>query len=271
MRLWITVGPFATVSIMDVALLIGSALLVLVLIARKQFDSGQPIVFSMLCVPLILSVISIVWSQDVELTVKWAFVNAESVIAYFLAVALFRGCAAKKIAWFMALFLVLCLLGSVLSALHVPGFEPQVPAEYEVGTANYLAYLATYYGRLSHPFIGLSNDFASVLVCYVLVFFSWGMLNKNLGYTILAFMTVLGITLTFSRGVMIPMAITAFLFLLRPEMRRFLPWLVGIVALMVLTVVMYYSLAPTIAVALADRTSNANVDYRLGQSDVRPR
>ena len=147
--------------------------------------------------------------------------NAESLVAYLLAIRLFRGVAPRTIVSAMSLFVMVCITGAILAFLRVPGFDPVIPPDILVGSPDYINYLASFYARLSHPFIGLSNDFASALNCYVLVLFAWGFAENRRAYQLLAALTVLAITFTLSRGVLISLVFTGMVFFLKPRLRRY--------------------------------------------------
>jgi O-antigen ligase len=138
-----------------------------------------------------------------------------------------------------------------------------VPTEFVVGSPSYLNYLVSFYARLSHPFIGLSNDFASALNCFVLALFAWGFIDSQRSYQLLAALTVMAMTFTLSRGVLIPLVFTGIVFFLAPQLRRMLPWLAGLLGFMALGIFAYYTLVPEVGSTLAGRTSDSNVETRL--------
>jgi O-antigen ligase len=102
--------------------------------------------------------------------------------------------------WAVASFVLVSLLGSLLFYLRVPGFALFVPDGTEVSVDRLLSALT----RLSHPFIGLSNDYAPLLGFAAFLLLGWG--RERVGrfhyvWSIVGWCAVLGLVLTFSRGV----------------------------------------------------------------------
>jgi O-antigen ligase len=262
-RFWVAFGPFTSISILDIVIIVGGIWLLLLALTGNGVVVGHKAILLLLGLPLIIGVLSLFWSQDVATSVRWTLVNAESLVAYLLAARIYSRIGPRTIMKVVAMFVTMCLAGGILAFLRAPGFEPHMPPDMTVGTPNYAAYMISFYARFSHPFIGLSNDFASALNCYVLTLFAWGYLERLGTYKTLAGLTVMAITFTLSRGVLIPMVVVGCIYILRPELRRLWPWLGGLLGLMALGILAYYTFVPEVGATLADRTADSNVDERM--------
>jgi O-antigen ligase len=67
--------------------------------------------------------------------------------------------------------------------------------------------LFSLFARLNNPFLGRSNDFASILSLYFIFFVGVALVKRKILYLFFAFFTSLGIVLTFSRGVIVSVVI----------------------------------------------------------------
>ena len=197
---------FNSVSIFDVALLgFGMLLLLFVIQRRGRLNVGNKTVFFLLAVPLGTGLLSMAWSEDLTKTVYYLVVLIECVVAYLVVVNLFHSLEGAAIMRYMAVMVFLTLGISVLSFYRVPGVGPFIAPPQDT-------IIASYYTRLSSPFLGLSDNLATVLAFFLLVFAAWAAVYNKWRYFLLAVITLAGIVLTASVGVLVAIALTAPIF-----------------------------------------------------------
>ena len=192
----------ASVSVLDVALLLAGCGLLVQRAALGSSDVGDPRLFRLLCVLPALSAASALWSKDLNATVRETLAYVEGLVAYVYAVRQTKGVPAEVVIRWLRRFLYLLLVPSVLMLLHVPGFEPEEPG-LSVRQGDYLSY----FSRLSHPFIGRSNNLATVLAMLVIVFFHWGLTKHDRKTSRAAVLATIAIGLTVSRGVILALLV----------------------------------------------------------------
>src|SRR5712691_4231686 len=122
-RLRYSFAVFGSFSILDVGLAALSVGVGLHLIAtRKHLRTGDDTIALLLAVPFLICIFSLSWSEDLAATFRQIGIFAEAVIAYWVAVNVLRELSADTVFSYLALFVILLLLGSVLSLAQVPGF-----------------------------------------------------------------------------------------------------------------------------------------------------
>jgi len=186
----------SSASILDVALLLVALTLVLDL-AFRPLDTGYPELFWLFCVPLVVPGISIVWSQDRTETLRTVLIYAEGLIAYLFVIRELDGLPPARIITYMKRFTYFLIIPGVLLLLHVPGFAPEV--DYPHSSGGYL----TFYTRLSHPVLGGSNNLAVALAFFAPILLYWGHTRHDRRATTAAFVSLLAIALTLSRGILL--------------------------------------------------------------------
>jgi O-antigen ligase len=207
--------------------------------------------------------LSLAWSDDLVSTFRQIGIFAEAVVAYWVAVNVFAPLPASVSFRYLGLFLVLLLLGSILSLAQVPGFGPPTYGLQE-GSPDHVAYLAAYYSRLGHPFYGLHNDFASVLSLFTFPFLAWAVVRRSGAYFVLSVCTLAAVVLTQSRGVIAATVLGGVVFL-AAERRRLLRWLPGVAfgSAVVLSIgYFYYQINETVQTYLADRLQFTTIQVR---------
>lgn len=251
-----------SLSILDVLLLVGALTLFLDL-AYRPLDLGYRHLFWILCIPLAASLVSVVWSQDRAATVRTAFITAEGVVAYLLAVRELDGLSPARIVTFIRRYAYLLIIPGVLLLLHVPGFEPQVTGVKE-SSGEYISYFT----RLSHPVLGRSNNLATVLAFLAPILLYWGHMYRDRRATIAGFVTVLAIFATLSRGTLVAFALAGLVYAAvspknRDERRSgFGSKIASAVILGALAVVLFYTFNPATREFFHDRLTLANVSGR---------
>jgi hypothetical protein len=190
-----------SVSVLDILLILAAATLLLDL-AFRPLETGHRELFGLLCLPLVLSMVSIVWSHDRPATVSASLVYAEGVVAYLFVVRELDGLSPARVITYIKRYAYLLILPGVLLLLHVPGFAPQGPGLSE-SSGDYISYFT----RLSHPILGRSNNLATVLAFFAPILLYWGHTRRDHRVTRAGLVTFLAIFVTLSRGVLL-----AFLF-----------------------------------------------------------
>ncbi len=162
---------FSTLSVLDVLLVILLPVVLMRSLVTGRLALADRRVFFVLLMPVVFAVASILWTVDVLATLK-SIVVYGSALAAFLLVAEFGKSLSLSRLTFILVGVALGLV--VVSALsYLPGsiFHPSdtMPAS----QIEQSGFLYSYHARLSHPFLGLSNSFATVLAMLLpLVLFS---------------------------------------------------------------------------------------------------
>lgn len=263
-RIWIPFWQFASFSILDVTIVLLSLFVSVVCLVQGYVNVGNTYIMSFLFVPFVISAISMIWSTDISATIRWIIIFGESVSAYLITIYIFKDFRPGKIMRYISLFAILLIVAAILSLLRIPGFTPQIDPTIELSSAEYSAYMTSFYARFSHPFIGLSNNFATVLVFPVFILFGYGVLQKEKLYIIIAFISGLALIMTMSRGVILAVLIS---FAIYVSLSRSLAkkWPRFSITLLMLGVMFYvfYKINPEVAVYFIDRFSRGNLDIRM--------
>ena len=267
-----------SISILDVVLLGAAGTLVLDT-AFRPLDPGYKVLFRILCVPLLLSVTSIAWSQDPTASVRASIIYAEGIVAYLFVIRELSGLSPDQVMTHIKRYAYLLIVPGILLLLHVPGFAPEVTGV-KKSAGDYLSY----YTRLSHPVLGRSNNLASVLAFFAPLLLYWGHTRGERRFTLAGVVTLVAIILTFSRGVLLAFVVAALVYApfsvprrRGPGLRRgFAGKLVAILVLSAVAVFIFYAVDPTGHETLAGRFSLVNIKERghimsLGLSKVAER
>jgi O-antigen ligase len=264
-RLSQSVPVVNSVSVLDILLVLAAGTLFLDL-AFRPLDTGYRELFWILCLPPILTAVSLVWSTDRPATLRTLFSYAEGVIAYLFVIRELAGIAPARIMTYIKRYAYLLIIPAVLLLLSVPGFEPQEPG-LKHSSGDYISYFT----RLSHPVLGRSNNLAAVLAFFAPLLIYWGHTRQDRRITRAGFITLLAIFVTLSRGTLLAFLIAGVLYaLLAPRPRgvqggSFFPKIAGIVALGALAIAIFYSLNPATNEFFGERLGAANVG---GRSDL---
>ncbi len=198
-----------SVSFLDVMTgVVGLALAARVLHERR-LQVGYPLLFGLLCVPFLAAVVSLLWSQDPSTTLREILSLLQGLLLYLYAVGATERAGAEGTLRWLRRSVYLLLAPPVLMLVGVPGFQPQEPGV----AATSVDYIG-YFTRLSHPFIGRSNNLASVLAFFPFVLAWWGMHRGDRRASRAAVVAVAAIALTLSRGVLGSLLLGTVLYLL---------------------------------------------------------
>jgi O-Antigen ligase len=252
-----------SVSILDILLVVAAVTLLLDL-SYRPLDVGYRALFRILCVPVILSLASLAWSQDRSQTLRALLIYVEGLVAYLFVLRELNGLSAARIVGYIARYAILLIIPGVLLLLHVPGFGPQLPASVSHSAGDYLSY----YSRFSHPVIGRSNNIASVLVFFPAILMYWGHTRNSRTITWAGLLTCLAIFLTLSRGTLLAFLLAGLLYAALPRTRveaSAAGWrrkVVSVLAAGVIAIIVLYSVNPATHEFFAGRLGTANVTGR---------
>jgi O-antigen ligase len=194
---------FGSFSLLDILLVAAPFLfLLIVLWTNGKVFIGDNILFGIVLLPLVLAIVSALWSRNLNQTFYYVVNTTLAVAAYLLTVNLLHGKSSSSVARLMALFVIVAVATAFLSFLRVPGFAPSTYSM-EAGGTEELAFLASYYSRLSHPFWRLSNNLAGVLAFFPIIFIGFAVDTRRRSYLYLAIVALVCILMTLSRGVAI--------------------------------------------------------------------
>lgn len=195
---------FESISLLDPVLVFVFCLALLSVAARASIYTGQNLVFGVLLLPFLFAVASLAWSVDAATTIKSIVVAGSAVAAYLSVVVLLRGVAASDLLKGIMVAVWVLLMTGVASYLPGSLLAPELLHSEREGSGFILSYRA----RFSHPFLGLSNSFATILVMllpFVYAARRLGVWPKRAFWT--GIMLVAGIVATGSRGVLVAMVV----------------------------------------------------------------
>ncbi len=264
MRIWAAIGPFQSFSVLDIALLAVGSLLLGMMLAGKKLYVGDPWLFALLSVPLVLSSASLVWTLDETETIRSAVVYGEALVGYVFVVTFLRGQTPNVTMCIAVAFVVMLIAAGVFMWIGVPHFEPQDMDIAEQET------LVSYYARLSHPYLGRSNNVAGILALYVFPFAAWARYRRSAIFYLFVGFTGLALLLTLSRGVILAVLVTMVV-ASAISMKRLFRLLLGSMAVGPLLVVAAFAVIAEVPIAaeyLEQRLSFANVLVRLDMIDL---
>lgn len=204
-RLFQSLPVVSSVSILDL-LLIAAGVTLFMDLAFRPIDVGYRELFLLLSIPLIFATASLTWSEDRDATLRAVLIYAESLIAYLFVVRELSGLAPTRIITYIKRYSYLLIIPGVLLLLNVPGFEPRTDAAPSSG--DYLRYFT----RFSHPILGSSNNLATLLAFFAPILLYWGHTRKDRKATRAAFVSLIAIVLTQSRGILLAFAIAGLLY-----------------------------------------------------------
>ena len=263
-RIWFPLGPFVSFSPMDIVLLMGLAGLLEHAIATGILRTGRRSLAIALAMPVIFCYLSFLWTVNLTETLKAALTYTEALAAFVITIFVFDDLRSETIGRLLGIFVFAIVLTAILSAMGFPGLAQQIPPNLVPGSPDYTAFALSYHARLSHPFIGLSNNLATVLAFFPIVFTAYAKATKRNSFHWLAVLCILAVVLTLSRGAIGALVLAYGLYALghRGSLKRL--WKGGTaLALIVAGLFAFVMLNPLVGRHVAYRLSMINIDYRL--------
>ena len=266
-RVWLSLPLFNSISLLDVVSICLLIYLVLRAAQNQKLNVGDRWVFAALVVPLGMLIISLVWTTDAASTVKQFIIFAEALTCYLATISLIRTRSYWRydvviiVIW---AFIATILSCAFLSLLHVPGFEPRLPPGLANKPAQLTNYFNSYYSRLSNPFIGLSNDFASILVLFVFPLYAIAVYKDTFVARAIAHLNLLAIFMTQSRGALGAIAICGFIYFFK-NISKGKSWkiLAAILMISMIGLLLYFMMNQNSAEFLSTRLGSVNIESRL--------
>jgi O-antigen ligase len=182
-------------SVFDIMVVISVVPYALVLARYGRLPSGpRPMLWLVVGLTL-LQVVSLSWTRSLESTLTQIASSVEAVVVFLVVRGFLRDAPAGQIFSWLARWAYLLLIPAALLWLRVPGFLP--PPELKETSADYISYFV----RLSHPFLGRSNNLATLLVLLVIPLFVWAWQQRSRRAGVAGLVALCALGLTFSRGV----------------------------------------------------------------------
>jgi len=257
------VGPFSSFSPMDIALMLGGIVVAYSLLSGRS-NMGPSSLLVALATPVIFCCLSLVWTIETVSTIKVFVTYSEALVAYLVAFTIFSNLSSSAIAKSLLIFVTVIIATAFLSILGFPGLEVQVPLSYPPGTDAYDLYIISFSARLSHPFIGLSNNFATVVAFFPILFFAYAMAYNKKIFFYAALICFLVVALTLSRGVTGALILSYFIYIIKGKIFLKGMWSIVLIAL-ILTggVFLYLELNPVASSHFHGRLGAASVTGRF--------
>ena len=188
----------------------------------------------------ILAAASAAWSTDPAASWVYAGNSVEGLILVWMVVAVTRAEPARLVVWAIGPWVVALLVPRGLMWAGVRGFQP--PAWLDPESGDYISYFA----RLSHPWIGRSNNPATLFVVVVVPLAAWGVRHRARFAPVLAGVALVATVMMVSRGTLLALAAGAvFLAIVAwPLARSLWRWALAALRASVVAVVLMYLLNP---------------------------
>jgi len=202
LRLWITNGYINSVSILEIAIWIVFAWILIQSINKKLVIGPRLILYAM-GVPIIIATLSLLWTENVYSTLKVIFNYSTAFVGYLLIINLFRKESSKYILTCVSLFTIIIIFTAVIfwSRLPIVSLISEYSLQGPLLSKSSLHPWAFY--RMDNPFIGKSNDFAPVLALYMFLFIGVTRATRKKFHYTLAILCGISLILTLSRGAII--------------------------------------------------------------------
>jgi len=203
-------------SLIDVAMLGALWSLLAGLALRRRIVPAYRALFVIVAIPVYVTAVSMMWSQDLSSTMQTTLSSLFGLVAYAYVVRETVGMSAEDVYRYIRWFVYLLLVPAVLMLLRVPGFAP-----HEIGLETTSAEYIGYFSRLSHPFIGRSNNLATVLAFFVPILAHRALVTRTRVDRLAALTVIAAVALTQSRGVLLALLVTVPLLLVSsPDLRH---------------------------------------------------
>jgi O-antigen ligase len=212
-------GPFTTVSVVDLALLVCTAYFCLQFLTLHTIQIGPGMVGAAVALPAIVAAVSVTWAVDERLALAGAIKYLYAALIYFVGLQVGASVSNATFVRSTVMVFLAWLLGSAAMYLNVPGFSFFVSQSAELSDGGSLDLLASLYTRLGHPYIGLSNDFGPLLALMGFIFLGYARSEGKRGLILLSVIAFIASVLTLSRGLLVGLILSLAVYALLSRMR----------------------------------------------------
>jgi O-antigen ligase len=264
-------GPFTTLSLVDLALLLCAAYFALQFACLQVVQIGPGIVALAVVVPAAVAAVSIGWAAEEPLAVAGAIKYFYAALIYFVGLQAGSAVSGATFGRALALVLLAWLAGSAAMYLDAPGFSFFRPQSLDSSDPGLLDFLTSLYTRLGHPYIGQSNDYGPLLAFVGFILLGYGRTSGARWLVALAGLAFLASVLTFSRGLLagLVLSLIAYAALSRIGMGQLLVP-VGM-SVLVLSVIVWVAGDVSISVGERDIELVSIVESRLSEANIEAR
>ncbi len=244
-------------SVLDVASFLALFVLVADLFARGWVRPPTPVLL-LAALSIVLGIVSIAWTTTPSSSRMFAVNSAQALVLLWMMQAVLRGASPRAVVAVIGGWVVALLIPCALLWAEVPGYLP--PSTLDPTSGDYISYFA----RLSHPWIGRSNNIAVLLVVPVIPLAIWGVRHRNRWAQATAGLALVATVMTLSRGTLLALAVGVVLLLIlaRREAASLWRWVLGALAASAVAVVLMFLLNPASREHMASRASATNIDAR---------
>ncbi|WP_232548921.1 O-antigen ligase family protein [Propioniciclava soli] len=208
-------------------------------------------------VTIVWTWLSLAWTQNDWQTNYYLMGATESLLVFGLIVVFTRGLTGEQVARVITAWVFLLLLPCVLLQLRVPGFLP--PSTLDPASGDYISYFA----RLSHPFIGRSNNPAALVTPLILPLLAFALHRRDRVAGIGGVVAFGMLVLTMSRGSLVTFGLSIVLYvLLEPSGRMLVRRLWKVAAAVLLVALLFVAVLPTARTFVGSRFGLRNVFAR---------
>lgn len=266
----LNIPAISSFCIIEPILGVGVIYLIFKILISRRLRIGPRLLFYILLFPLILSIISLGWSSERAFTINEILVNIEALAAYLVVLNFGLHADKRELLRVLLFFSISLLLVSLLSYPPLSIFHVQLPGEQLMNDGAKAAFLLSYNARLSHPFIGLSNNFATILAMLFPVIFYIGKGLSSKLWLFVASLLLGAIIATLSRGVSLATAASFGLVFLYKIISTFAlsknsVKYIGLISITsVILVLFVYFTIPEMANHLQDRFNSGGASARFG-------
>lgn len=190
--------------------------------------------------------------------VVYEFAVVEQLVLLWALASLLRGETERRVVLVIGAWVVALLLPCLLLWLRVPGFLPI--EKLDPASGDYISYFA----RLSHPYIGRSNNIAVLFVVFVIPLAVWGTRRSSWLGKAVATLALVCVVLTLSRGTLVALGFGFVLLgaLAWKDLVGLWRWALAAAVTAVVGVVLMILANPASRMHIGDRLNGSNVDAR---------
>lgn len=244
-------------SVLDVASFFAAFVLVADLAIRGWVRPPLP-VLALAGVSIVIGLVWVAWTSDPGASRLFSVNAAQALVLLWMMQALLRGVSAHVVVHVIGGWVVALLVPCALLWLEVPGYLP--PADLDPASGDYISYFA----RLSHPWIGRSNNIAVLFVVAVIPLAVWGARHRNRVAQLFAGLALVTTVMTLSRGTLLALTVGAVLLCVMARREGLRVWRWALVSLMasLVALVGMFLFNPASRENMASRASAVNIDAR---------